>query len=267
MLNKPEHVRTDDCASGVPFDRDDRFVVYTCVTHGYDNVPPIDTLDFPGKFVCFSNRPDKVANGWLAQPLQSPRRLRSGHDINRFHKIFPHRLFPAMRFSVYIDGNVHFSGDFEMLIERLRASGRALAAFSHPDGRSIEEESDACAELGKFDFLDMARSGPQLHRYSNDGFDLSEVVTANYLLVRDHCHPLMETTMSLWWSHLFEFTKRDQLSLNYVLWKTGLPWVYLDKDFGIDPSGLVRYPHHGRAWNKAARRIANATRKLAGYFG
>jgi hypothetical protein len=46
--------------------------------------------------------------------------------------------------------------------------------------------------------------------------------------------------MSQWWSHLFEYTKRDQMSFNYILWKEKIPFVYLDE---IDHKSIHRHHH------------------------
>lgn len=220
----------------------DRIVVYTCVTGNYDSLTPVKAGESGVDFVCFSDR-TIVSPGWQSVSLQSPCRLCTGHDINRFHKLFPHRIFKQHRFSVYVDANIRYKGSFRELVQKLHSSGAALAAFSHPDGRSIEEEVKACEQLGKFCRDDYRKRDSQIEAYRGEGFDISREITANYLLVRDHYSVGLATAMSLWWSSLFEFTKRDQLSLNEVLWKTGLPWKLLDSDLGVDADLLMRVPH------------------------
>jgi hypothetical protein len=79
-------------------------------------------------------------------------------------------------------------------------------------------------------------------------------VTANYLIVRDHDHPALPLAMSLWWSQLFEFTKRDQMSLSYALWKVGLPWVFLDDSARIYRQDITRARHHRSLWRRLVTR-------------
>ena len=43
--------------------------------------------------------------------------------------------------------------------------------------------------------------------------------------------------MEEWWNMVLYYSHRDQLSFNYVLWKTGIKIKYFSKDF----SGL--YPN------------------------
>lgn len=39
--------------------------------------------------------------------------------------------------------------------------------------------------------------------------------------------------MEKWWEQIKNFSKRDQLSLSYVLWKTGYKIKYISKVFGL----------------------------------
>ena len=39
--------------------------------------------------------------------------------------------------------------------------------------------------------------------------------------------------MEKWWEEIKNFSKRDQLSLNYVIWRTGIKIKYISKQFGL----------------------------------
>lgn len=236
------------------------YVIYTCVTDNYDTATkaPAGAGDVPT--VYFTDRNRGAPHGWSVKALMSPPRISLGHDINRYHKMFPHRLFPEYRYSVYLDGNIEFEGDLGETVARFAASGAALGAFQHPAGRSLREEVAMCRELGKFDRHDLQRYQSQLSAYQDEGFSLSDPITANYFLVRDHYHPRIQTAMSLWWSQTFEFTKRDQVSLGYVLWKTQLPWVFLDKVPVLAVGRVLRTGHR----RSLRERMVNRCRRALG---
>lgn len=234
--------------------------VYACVTNNYDRLQEADALSRGVQFICFSNRPVKKTAGWDMRYLASPPRLCSGHDINRYHKVFSNRILSDYRYSIYVDGNIRYRGDLHVLVRVLERSGAALGVFRHPAGRRLAEEVEACRRHRKFDHHDESRVHEQIETYTDQGFELSTLVSANYLIVRDHSHPLLSDAMSLWWSQLFEFTKRDQLSLNYVLWKTGLPWVFLDDSPEIRAEDVIRVAHYRPLW----RRVIERAKKLAG---
>lgn len=246
----------------------DEIIVYTCVTGGYDKLRPVRAAEPGVSFVCFTDSPRRIPHGWHVRPLQSPHRLTNGHDINRYHKMFPHRLFPDNRFSIYLDGNVWFDGKYRGMVQGLQSHGACLGAFRHPKGRGVFEESEMCVRLNKLHRSEVPVLEQQLRCYEGEGFNLSTSITVNNLLARDHCHSGFAAAMALWWSQLFEFTSRDQLSLNYVLWKTGIPWIYLDCVQWIARSNLERYPHRTTlqsalvsSWRKWLRLVAYAKRR------
>lgn len=203
-------------------------IVYTCIAGLYDRELMPVSEETGLKFVCFSDTPTKInASGWEMRPIRSPSRLSSGHDINRFHKLFAHRLFPTYRWSVYLDGNVRFDGRFADLVARLKLSGHALGAFWHREKHTLLSEVAACKEH-KFDRRDSQVIDAQLLQYEMAGLSLDQPIPTNNLLVRDHASDRLPDAMSIWWSHLFEYSKRDQISLLYALKQTGLGWEPLD---------------------------------------
>jgi len=218
-------------------------VVYTCVTGGYDAALMEILPDPQLRWVCFTDRPGKIsAPGWEVVPLQSPAILRNGHFINRYHKFFAQRLFPGADWSIYLDGSLEVSGDFATLIDRTRAAKAALGLFMHPHGHNLRKEAEICA-LSKFDRRDHAAIGEQLERYAGAGVSLDQPIAMGGLMVRDHRSPMLADAMDLWWDQINRYTKRDQVSLPYVLHKTGLPWVALDREEGIRPDWITVRQH------------------------
>ncbi len=235
-------------------------IVYTCVTGGYDELPDVTADSERIRFVCFLEGTKRGgASGWEIRPSAAPPRLTSGHDVNRYHKLFAHRVLPEARYSIYLDGNIRYLGEYGELVRRIRDEEAAFGAFRHPDRRSLAEEVMACERLGKLDAFDLGRVDEQLALYAAEGLDPSLPITANYLIVRDHAHPALPTMSALWWSQLFEFAKRDQLSSSYALWKTDLPWVFLDDDPSIRAEDLERTRHYRSLLRRGVHRIRRWT--------
>lgn len=213
-------------------------IVYTCVTGGYEPTLMPATGEPGLRFVCFTDHPEKIdAPGWEKRPLESPDRLTSGHDINRFHKIFAHRLFPDARWSIYLDGSIVLTGNLRDLVDAVERQGAALGAFWHPNGHGLRGEAELCRQY-RFDRRDCSLIEEQLEFYRHRGLDLEAKTPMNGVLVRDHSEPNLELAMNIWWAQLFKFTQRDQISLTYSLREAGVPWVALDGDGGIDRGRL-----------------------------
>ena len=220
-----------------------KLVIYTCVTSGYD-AALMDARTAPGfDWICFTDKPQRLrAEGWQIRPLQSPPDIADGHYINRYHKFFAQRLFPEAEWSIYIDGSLEFSGDFGRLQEWVMKAKAALGLFMHPHQHDLRKEAEVCA-LSKFDARDFAVIDEQLAAINCAGVSLDRPIPTGYLLVRDHRAPALASAMDLWWDQVHRFTKRDQISLPYVLHKSGLPWIALDRDVGIDPTLVKVRPH------------------------
>ncbi|MEM7219562.1 MAG: glycosyltransferase domain-containing protein [Pseudomonadota bacterium] len=229
-------------------------IVYTCVVGGYDRLRPdaASTSRSCDDFVCFADAMKSLPSPWRQQSLARDLGERERRRTNRWHKLFPHELFPGARASLYRDGNLELSQNYADYIAAVRDVDAALGVFRHPRGRSVAEEVLSCREQDKFSPRDLERIDAQLASYALAGFDLDTPISANYLLVRNHEHPGLAEAMLLWWEELERHTGRDQLSLPYVLWKTGLPFVWLD-DRGLPPP--QRHPHSGERWRKRWHRL------------
>jgi hypothetical protein len=232
----------------------DEIIVYTCVSKNYDRklmaVEPRQGL----RFVAFTDDPKGLdAPGWEMRAIESPKRLTSGHDINRFHKLFPHRLFPEHRWSIYIDGNLTYRGDFAELVRQMDGTGAAVGGFWQPHGRTLGEEADA-NRLRRFDAHDLKVVEAQLAAYAAAGVGPERKIPTNHLMVRDHHAPGFAVAMSIWWSQLFEFTKRDQMSLIYALDQAGAHWVCLATEDGTISHDLVEIAFHKPPLAERAKR-------------
>ncbi len=238
------------------------FVAYTCVIGGYDQLQeggaPASAQAAPdAKFLYFSDQSNaRLPEPWQVRPLSSPPELQTAHAINRYHKFFPHRVLPECEVSIYHDGNIRFDADYATLVARLRSLGAAVGAFRHPAKRSLNDELAACVAQDKLDANQLATARDQLARYAAEGFDCDAVISANYLLVRDHSHPALDQAMTLWWEQITTHAPRDQLSLGYALATAGLPFAFLDDS--SNTSGVVppvRAPHRGERRRKRWRRL------------
>ena len=133
-----------------------------------------------------TDRSCPVSDPWHVVPLKGPPRLSSGHDINRFHKIFPYHVLPPSDFSFYLDGNVELLVDPLNLLCILESQQASIGFFRHPDNRCLHEEVSACMKYAKFDAYDYSVINSQINFYQENGFDINSEISANYFLLRRH---------------------------------------------------------------------------------
>lgn len=195
-----------------------RGVIYTCITGSYDDLIHHAYTDPRWDYVCFTDDPSLIAQGhalWQLKLIVFDRldKVR----INRWHKLHPHILFPDCQKSIYVDGNVNIlKKDFFDDIERAITNNYKIALSLHHVRDCIYEELLACIEGGK-DCVDLMKK--QIEFIKKDNFPKKQGLFDNSIIYREHHDREIISIMDHWWWFIENFSRRDQLSLNYILWK------------------------------------------------
>lgn len=198
-----------------------RFVIFTAVTGGYDDLPPPGYFPPDCDFVAFSDRPIE-AEGWTVLPLnyQHPDPAKSA----RFVKLHPHLYFPDHEVSLWIDGNIRIVGDVGVFVDAL-PSDRVMSTFVHPLRDCIYDEGMECLEFLKDDEAAVCQ---QLDLYRAQGAPDSIGLWETNVIVRRHNDERCIELMTAWWREVEDGSRRDQLSLPVVQRRLGTPITPLD---------------------------------------
>jgi hypothetical protein len=214
-------------------------VIYTAVAGGFDNfVAPKSKI--PGiDYVCFSDDIKQESTGWEIRPFDW-----SNIDPNRVAKrvkILPHRYLNEYDWSLWVDGNVNITGDLAPFIELHLARG-PLQAFRHPRRSCIYAESIHCKDRKK-DCPELIIQ--QMERYRNAGMPRNFGLSENNVIFRYHREPRTRGMMELWWEEIASGSRRDQLSLSFVLWKEGVTQrLFFDGEALLDELPYFRRVPH-----------------------
>nr|XP_043622360.1 probable hexosyltransferase MUCI70 isoform X2 [Erigeron canadensis] len=136
-------------------------------------------------------------------------------------KLLLHRLFPNVRYSVWIDGKLQLVVDPYQLLERFLWRHNATFAISkHYRRFDVFEEAEANKAAGKYD---NASIDYQIDFYRNEGLTpYSEAklpiisdVPEGCVIIREHT-PITNLFTCLWFNEVDRFTSRDQLSFGIV---------------------------------------------------
>jgi hypothetical protein len=232
----------------------EKVTVYTCVIGGYDLILQPARQQKEITFTIFSDVPVRFRS-WAQRPIE--RVFDNDIYTNRYHKFFPHRLFKESDYSVYIDGNISIIGDIAPLLDEFAATGAAMGVFRHRERFNVAEELAACIEQRRFDQKDLLMYESQLEHMFSEGMPPGQRLTDNGIIFRWHKHPGLEQAMSDWWDEINYYTKRDQLSLPFVIWKNQLPvWVW-DWSFRAPNPFFEKYPHRGSPLRDVRIRFRN----------
>ena len=126
-----------------------KYVIYTCIVGGYDELlqPAVTDPDFD--FVCFVGRGEKTADrvgAWAVREFDCG--LEDLRIVSRYPKMHPHVLLPEYEASVWIDGNVRIMDGtiFEAVRARM-ADGSVYAGVRHPSRDCLYAEAWMCDQL------------------------------------------------------------------------------------------------------------------------
>jgi hypothetical protein len=190
-------------------------VIYTCITGNYDNIVQHEYIDFAYDYICFTDSENLLRMGsygvWKIEPLRY-----SGADNirnNRWHKIHPHVLFPDYTESIYIDGNINVRTSIYF---NLIKEDDIIRIPIHGGHDCIYKEGMIVVKSGKDTKESVSKMFDFLKR---ENFPEHYGLNENCIIYRKHNNEKIIEMMDMWWEFINNYSKRDQLSLSYILWK------------------------------------------------
>lgn len=195
-----------------------RYVVFTALVGGYDSIRQPLVIDDRFEYIVFSN---EIAQGrigiWKVKTvdyynLDSTR-------VCRYVKTHPEHLLPGYDFFIWVDCNIQIRSEF--IYSRalcLFADGVKVSALKHPFRSCAYDECFAVVNLMVEHEDIVLKWGRFLKKEKypkNNGLAETGVlfrVNNDYVGAFDN----------LWWDCISSYSRRDQLSFNYCLWKLGI---------------------------------------------
>ncbi|XWS15408.1 hypothetical protein CRYUN_Cryun35bG0094800 [Craigia yunnanensis] len=146
--------------------------------------------------------------------------------VGKIPKLLPHRLFPAARYSIWLDSKLRLQRDPLQLLEYfLWRKGHEFAISNHYDRHCVWEEVAQNKRLNKYNHTVIDE---QFHFYVADGLkrfnssDPNKLLPSNVpegsFIVKAHT-PMSNLFSCLWFNEVERFTPRDQLSFAYTYQK------------------------------------------------
>lgn len=218
-------------------------VIYTCVTGNYDLLDDHTFINPDWDYVCFTDNPyilERKFKSWKVKKLKFDKLDPTRN--NRWHKLHPHLLFPEYEMSLWVDSNVDIlSPQVFADVDSAIDSGEAMSIAPHPERDCIYDEILACIEHGKDSPENM---WPQIEKFKKDGFPSHYGLFETNVLLRKHNLRKVQKVMDDWWWWIENYSKRDQLSLTYVLWKHKMKVAPLtDKTYRNGDGRIKFWPH------------------------
>ena len=210
-----------------------KVVIYTAIAGGIDDLIQHKYRSPEFDYVCFSDRPVDEPGMWDVRLIEGSQL----DDVRKakYYKLFPHELFPEYLYSVWVDGNIDVLDDtLENRVLELISNDTLIAANIHPHRSCSYEEANACVSMGKDDTEVILR---QVDFMESNGFPRDLGLFAMMLICRKHQERKVIQLMVDWWWMIQNFSRRDQISFMYVLFKNNMNCAVLFKqDIYNDPA-------------------------------
>lgn len=239
-------------------------VIYTCLTGGYDDMPQYGAIDPSYDYICFSNEwPDGSKQGiWTIKriPFETTDLVR----LSRFAKILPHRVLPEYDYSVYIDSNIIIENDEPYKsFDKLMTSSSLWGGVQHPELDCLYEDARKCLVMDLVDFQTLKK---QILHMKSEGYPAHNGLLENNMVIRNHNNSIIKRIDEQWWNMYLKYTKRDQLSLCYILWKNNFKpsLIYPENISTWNAPGITRIMHNksNRKPNTFIRKVFRRIRKI-----
>jgi hypothetical protein len=191
-------------------------VVYTYQSCGYDRLLSHNHFVGDWDYVCFTEDKNLLKHEFIG-PWEIREAKFNKLDSKRnsgWHKTHPHVLLPEYKNSIWIDGNVNVVTDY--LEKLVKGTSKHILTPVHNDRDCIYAEIDAVKNI-KYDTEEMCEKTRQMLLQNNmpEHYGLCET----NILFRQHNDSLIRSIDDMWWQCIQSYSKRDQLSFTYCLYK------------------------------------------------
>lgn len=188
-------------------------VVYTALIGGYENLnEKIPEVDNDTDLVCFTDDGFLSSSKWQivrVVPRFSQDPIRSA----RYLKIMGPDLLNNYMSSLWIDNSVMMLKSPSAVMQTV-LQNKDFALPVHDRRKSVAAEFDTVDALGFDDFSTIYEQ--MFHYAASKPWILEEKPYFTAFMARRHTEKV-RAVMHLWWEHILRYSRRDQLSLNYVL--------------------------------------------------
>lgn len=196
-----------------------KLVIYTVSTGKYDEIKePIYVSDNIDYYV-FTDQQLDPCSIWKKLPIPESIKNMTALEQARYLKTNPHRFFESYDYSMFIDGNVCITCDVSPLFFTVIAENKLIAIHKHQNRDCIYDEAKAIYAAGKASMKSMRL---QLRHYKEKGFPKHFGLFETNIVIRKHNDDRCKEVMTTWSDEIMKWTKRDQLSFTYALWKNNL---------------------------------------------
>ncbi len=201
-----------ECLEKSDIKKKSKICVYTSLFGGFSNL--VDPFYKPDNvdFICFTDSNIKSKH-WEIRKVKS---VYGNHNLDAKHyKIFPWKYLEEYDYTLFIDANTVILGDINILINNYLLS-EDFVMWKHPERSDLYDEAEVILQILRHSPTQIIE---QVKAYRDDGLDRFTGLAEGSFIWRSNTDDKLKSFMSDWWKEIQKHSKRDQLSLIYLMWK------------------------------------------------
>ena len=209
----------------------DRIIVYTCITGNYDNLIELTKKEKNIDYICFTNNKNLTSNTWNIKYLNEDI---DNWTLARKVKVLSYKYLPKHDISIWLDGAINVLKPVSEFIDKeCELDKYDMVGFKHKFRDCIYDEISACVDMRK----ETIENAKKLESFLiKENYPKHNGLIESCVLVRKN-NDKVNKLMDKWFSIITNYTRRDQLSFNYCLWKNPVDikmlnmWAFNNKYF------------------------------------
>lgn len=193
-------------------------VVYTCNVGSYDKIREPVFKDPKVSYFLFTDNKCLKCKVWEIVYIDSSKINSDPQRVARYIKTHSHTLLPKThKISIWVDSCYQILVDDFVSFCNINLHSD-ISLYKHPKRNSVYDEFDVCHKLA-LDYTNLINV--QKEKYIKEGFPAFCQLYHTALILRKN-NEIIKEFNKLWWQEISNYSKRDQLSFSYCLWKLNL---------------------------------------------
>lgn len=193
----------------------ENIIVYSCIFNNYDKIQEPLFIEPNVSYYLFSDKIIPNLKYWKLILIDYTKLDLDPQRAARLIKLNPNNFLPKHNISIWIDSCYQIRINNLKMFITLNLQDKDICLFKHPKRNCVYEEIKVCKEK-KLDHSNLLEK--QQEKYLKEGFPRNFGLYHTAFLIRKN-NEFTNKFNKLWWKELNKFSKRDQISFSYCLWK------------------------------------------------
>ncbi len=200
-----------------------KIVVYTAIYGNYDDLKE-PSMKLEGcDLVCFTDN-ERISSRFFDVRVHPPIYSDPARNSCVF-RLLPHRFFPEYEYSLWIDGaGIFKTGNIRALIDKYLRD-QNMAVFHHSTRDCLYDEAEMCIANKRDDPLIIRK---QIEKYKQEQYPRHNGLVTTGAILRRHMSPDVIRVDEECWAEIEKFSRRPEISFNYVAWKNDFKYATFD---------------------------------------